>query len=170
VPTSLWRPKTEPGPGEHRLNGIGQTLKPIHAGNEALLNPLSLTDQECPFFSGYLKMLEGESSSLLKIDVEGFETCVIGGAQAVLSNKSLHSVIMELNGSGLRYGFSEDAISNTMNDYGFSTYAYEPFSRELKPLDGMKNPCGNTLFVRNIDAVKEKVACSPKVTIGKVQL
>lgn len=60
------------------------------------------------------EMLESESPSLLKIDVEGFETPVISGAHTVLSNPSLHSVIMELNGSGARYGFSEDDILNIM--------------------------------------------------------
>lgn len=102
------------------------------------------------------KILDGESPSMLKIDVEGFETPVIRGAHETLNNKSLHSVIMELNGSGSRYGFSENTILNTMKDYGFSTYTYEPFSRELKSLEGKNNLSENTLFIRNIEAVKKK--------------
>lgn len=81
-------------------------------------------------------ILKDKSPSVLKIDVEGFETPVLNGAQATLSNKSLHSVIMELNGSGSRYGFNEDDILEMMSSYGFSTYSYEPFSRELTTLDG----------------------------------
>lgn len=77
---------------------------------------------------------------------------------------------MELNGSATRYGFSEDAILKTMKDYGYSTYIYEPFSRELKSLDEKNNLSGNTLFIRNVEAVKERVAKAQKVTIGKVRL
>jgi membrane-bound ClpP family serine protease len=41
------------------------------------------------------------------MDVEGFETSVLKRASKVLGNPSLHSVLMELNGLGLRYGFYE---------------------------------------------------------------
>ncbi len=116
------------------------------------------------------KILDGEAPSMLKIDVEGFETPVIHGARATFNNQSLHSVIMELNGCCSRYGFSEDAILNTMKDYGFSTYTYEPFSRELKFLEGKNNLSGNTLFIRNAEVIKERVAKAQKVSIGKVQL
>lgn len=116
------------------------------------------------------KVLEGESPSMLKIDVEGFEAQVIRGAHDTLSNPSLHSVVMELNGSGFRYGFNEDTILSQMKNFGFSTYTYEPFSRELASLDGKNNQSGNTLFIRNLDAVKEKIAKAPKATIGHLQL
>ncbi len=113
-------------------------------------------------------ILKGQSPSTLKIDVEGFETPVLAGAKATLSNPSLHSVIMELNGSGARYGYNEDEILDTMRRYGFSSYRYEPFSRELKTLDGKNCTSGNTLFVRNTEKVLEILKESPKVLVGDV--
>jgi hypothetical protein len=77
---------------------------------------------------------------------------------------------MELNGSGSRYGFSEDAILDTMRNYGFSTYSYDPFSRTLASLPGKSPGSGNTLFIRDEEAVKERIAKAPRVTIGRVQL
>lgn len=115
-------------------------------------------------------VLEDERPFLMKVDVEGFETRVVEGARAVLSNPSVAAVIMELNGSGSRYGFSEDAILDTMRNYGFSTYSYDPFSRTLASLPGKSPGSGNTLFIRDEEAVKERIAKAPRVTIGRVQL
>jgi FkbM family methyltransferase len=116
------------------------------------------------------KVLQGKAPSMVKIDVEGFETSVLEGSHETLSNKSLHSVIMELNGSGLRYGFREEKILKTMIAQGFSTYTYEPFSRELKTLNGKNNVSGNTLFIRNVELVKKRIEKSPKILFGSLSI
>ena len=114
--------------------------------------------------------LEGESPCVIKIDVEGFEAQVISGAHMVLSNESLHSVVMELNGSESRYGFSEEKLLKTMLDYGFSTYSYEPFSRGLTSLEGKNNQSGNTLFIRNESAISRRLKVAPKIKVGNVEI
>jgi hypothetical protein len=99
------------------------------------------------------------------------ETLVLRGARAALTSPALHSVIMELNGIGTkRYGFSEDEILKTMKGYGFSTYVYEPFSRQLNSFNGKHKAFGNALFVRNEGAVEDKVKKSPLVKIGHTRL
>jgi len=79
-------------------------------------------------------VVAGESPTVMKMDIEGFETPALKGATAVLGNPSLHSVLMELNGSGLRYGYQDDWIVSHMQGFGFSTFEYEPFTRELVPV------------------------------------
>lgn len=116
------------------------------------------------------EILKGQSPSVLKIDVEGFETPVLAGARTTLSNPSLHSVIMELNGSGSRYGYNENEILDTMHHYGFSAYRYAPFSRELKTLDWKNSLSGNTLFLRNVEMLGEKLRRSPKILVNDVFL
>jgi FkbM family methyltransferase len=59
-------------------------------------------------------VLQGEMPALIKIDVEGFETEVINGAHEVLKNEKLKAIIIELNGSGGRYGYNEDDIKSTL--------------------------------------------------------
>jgi len=109
--------------------------------------------------------LAHESASLMKIDVEGFETEVLNGASEVLRNPALHSVIMELNGSGDRYGYDESKILDMMRVYGFATYSYDPLRRALVSLNGKNLRSGNTLFIRNIDLVRERLQSAPRVSV-----
>lgn len=110
------------------------------------------------------EVLEGFEPLLVKIDVEGFETRVIAGAHETLCRQSLSGVIMELNGSGNRYGFDESKLHATMLDHGFKTYTYSPFRRELMPLGGKNANSGNMLYLRNIDEVVSRLGSAPKFT------
>lgn len=114
-------------------------------------------------------VLNGESPALMKIDVEGYETNVLQGAEETLKKKTLHSVIMELIGAGSRYGFDESRILELMFDYGFKTYSYNPFDRSLIDLEGKKLNLGNTLFIRDMPLVLERLRNAPKFSVfGKL--
>ncbi len=110
-------------------------------------------------------VLQGGKPALIKIDVEGYETLVLSGGKEVLGQDTLLGVIMELNGSGSRYGYSEDKLHNTMLDYGFSTYSYSPFDRSLIPLAGKNCKSGNTLYLRHIDVVSERLQSAKQFVI-----
>ena len=56
-------------------------------------------------------LLRNGSPALIKIDVEGFETEVMKGMQATLELPVLKAIIIELNGSGMRYGYSRSQCS-----------------------------------------------------------
>ena len=98
-------------------------------------------------------------------DVEGFETAVLQGAAKTLKNSTLQAVIMELNGSGRRYGYDESDILNLMLDHGFKCYAYNPMNRTLMELEGKNRQSGNTLFLRNISLIQDRLNTAPKVAI-----
>jgi FkbM family methyltransferase len=116
------------------------------------------------------RVLDREIPSILKIDVEGFETLVIKGASRTLRHERLHSVIIELNGSGSRYGFDEDEIRRTMRDHGFRAFKYEPFMRRLIPLEAGDDTRDNALFIRKEQAILGKIRSAPRLRVGNAWL
>lgn len=163
----------------NRLSGHVQTLN-IGIGNEegvlrftagldtvnhVLSDSESVDDiVEVPIVA--LNDLLGDKNPLLiKIDVEGFETNVIAGAELVLSHPSLLAVIMELNGSGDRYDFDEQVLHEKMLSFGFNSYTYEPFERQLISLNGTKSSSGNTLYIRSVDEVSRRLISSQRYLV-----
>jgi FkbM family methyltransferase len=109
--------------------------------------------------------LRGKAPTVLKIDVEGFETRVLAGADATLRSAGLLALLLELNGSGARYGFDESALHAKVQEYGFLPARYEPLTRELRVADNGRNHTGNTLYVRSIEALQARIASAPRFTV-----
>jgi len=122
--------------GEDTMN---HALAPGESSDHAVEVPVSSLD----------KLAGDRAPALIKIDVEGFETPVLQGAPLVLASPTLKAVIMELNGSGRRYGFDESVLLRWMAAAGFRTYSYDPSTRQLIDLGGKNLESGNTLFVRD---------------------
>lgn len=89
----------------------------------------------------------GWGPTMIKIDVEGFEANVIRGATSLLAQNSLQAVLIELNGLGARYGFSDADIHAQLLKHGFSPTLYDPVARRLHALEDHRTE-GNTLYVR----------------------
>lgn len=112
----------------------------------------------------------GRMPRLIKIDVEGFEAGVIAGAHNVLSKDTLVSVIMELNDSGGRYGFTDAGVHGKMLDFGFRPFLYEPFERKLSPLASRNEKSGNTLYIRDLNFVRDRLATAPRFKIRGAEI
>ena len=105
---------------------------------------------------------------VIKMDVEGFEWNVLLGAEHTLKSENLKAIIIELNGSSGRYGFSDDNIHEKLIAHSFRPYAYEPFRRKLSLLETYGN--FNTLYIRDFDWVSNRIQSAPKFKLFKHEI
>jgi FkbM family methyltransferase len=103
--------------------------------------------------------------AMMKIDVEGYETMVLRGATRLLADRTLNSLLIELNGSGARYGFDEGAILSMLEGLGFRPYQYDALQRRLDPLEGRSRSSGNTLFIRDVEQARRRVAAARRYKV-----
>lgn len=101
-------------------------------------------------------LLAGRSPAFIKLDVEGYEAEVIGGAVEALKNPSLLAIETE----------SRDAeVLSKLRSAGFVEHAYDPMNRTLSAEIGVSN---NALFVRDLTKVRERIVASRRY--GVLQL
>lgn len=110
---------------------------------------------------------ENTIPTLIKIDVEGFETRVLQGAQHTIQNNQLKCIIIELNGSGKKYGFNEEAIHLNLLKLGFKPYTYNPFERLLKEVRQYGNH--NTIYIRDLPFVMKRITEAEKISVNQVE-
>jgi len=104
---------------------------------------------------------------LLKVDVEGFETEVFGGAEKTLQNQVLQAIIVERNGSGNRYGYDEEKLHEQIRSHGFSACSYVPFTRQVHPVG---NQDGNIIYIRDLKSANERLRTAPAFELGDLKV
>ncbi len=102
--------------------------------------------------------LEVSGPCMIKVDVEGYESAVVAGAQRTLSSPAVMAVLMELNGSGARYGFEEQKLHCRMLDFGYSAVRYDPLARQLHPHAAGRGAGENLLYIRDAETLQTRVA------------
>lgn len=108
-------------------------------------------------------VLGAETPLLLKIDVEGFESEVLKGATRTLQQQTLKAILIELNGSGERYGYKDEDIHQLLRANGFEPYEYIPEQRQLVKQTGYGKL--NTLYIRDEAFVLARITKQRKIRI-----
>jgi FkbM family methyltransferase len=104
---------------------------------------------------------------LMKIDVEGYESEVLKGSNNTLSNPKLKALIIELNGSGSRYGIDEKLVHEHLLNFGFKPYQYNPYYKTLLLLNNYG--VNNTIYIRDLEYVKQRIETARRIKVGPSQ-
>jgi FkbM family methyltransferase len=92
--------------------------------------------------------------AIMKIDVEGYEAEVLAGAIETASRPELVAIITENNEESRKYGDGIQSVSSFMSRHGFTAVTYDPWRRDIIA----KHKSDNTLYLRDIEKVKRRVA------------
>jgi len=103
--------------------------------------------------------------SLMKIDVEGYEKFVLEGSKTSLQNKNLKAVIIEINFSNKFYGIENEEVSEILIKNNFKPYKYNPLNRQLTELKSYNKEQFNTIFIRDLNFVENRLIESNKIKI-----
>ena len=109
------------------------------------------------------EVLGDDCPSLIKIDVEGFETEVLNGSRAILTNPKLKAIIIELNGSGNRYGYDDMSIHTMLSTLGFQPADYDPFTRSINLKDNYGKT--NTIYIRDVNFIATRTKTAKKYKV-----
>lgn len=93
---------------------------------------------------------------VLKIDVEGFELAVLLGAREHLAAGRISAIIIELNGSGARYGIADEQVHAMLNNHGYKAIGFVPEARQIVPSEISLNGEGNVIYVRDIETARAR--------------
>lgn len=134
-----------------------------HHGGRTLSVPAVRLDDDLP---------RDTRCRVLKIDVEGYESQVLAGAPALLASPLLQAVIVELNGSGRRFGQSDQSLDKTLRDNGLRPCRYLPFERRL--VDGPRGAgaagSDNMLYLRDPATIQARLTGAPGYRVAGVTL
>lgn len=104
-------------------------------------------------------ILGDRAPAFVKIDAEGLEGAVIEGAMNTLSRTQCRGLIVEIHGTGARYGLDDSELISRLTTLGFEPINYLPFERRLVPRPEFK--LGNVIFVRDRGAVEQRLREGP---------
>jgi FkbM family methyltransferase len=104
--------------------------------------------------------------TLLKLDAEGFEGAILEGGRRTLASPALLALVVEITEHCQRYGVTPSELFDRIVRFGFVPVHYDPLLRRLTPRSTSGSRWSEeqtTIFVRNVDAVTERLIGAPRI-------
>ena len=89
---------------------------------------------------------EPKNTTIIKIDVEGYEKFVLEGGINFFKNPYVIAIIIELNGNGSAFNVSDLEVHKMITSFDFKPIDYDPFKRKIILIDAYSD---NGLFPNN---------------------
>jgi FkbM family methyltransferase len=99
-----------------------------------------------------------ETIDFMKVDVEGAELMVLQGASNILDRGGVGVMQLELNDALKRYGIQRSDVVGLLGKHGYALYTYDCTQNKIDKVQESKNIPQNVYAIRNIDAVRSKLA------------
>lgn len=105
------------------------------------------------------EVLGGRGAALIKIDVEGHSDGVLAGATRALASPDTAALIVELFGPK-----ETNATLRMLQSLGYTPIEYQPLTRQVVPQQKLGHG-NNTIFVRDVEKVRERVQDARKFRV-----
>ncbi|MEO6456050.1 MAG: FkbM family methyltransferase [Ginsengibacter sp.] len=116
-------------------------------------NALTVTSQR---IDSYVDQLNISGIAYMKIDVEGFEYAVLKGANAVLLNKRITIIQLEINKTISNSGRSINDVLELLNHYKYMLCSYDVIANQLKVV-AFSNKRENYFAVNDLEKINLKL-------------
>jgi FkbM family methyltransferase len=111
-------------------------------------------------------ILVDRTPTLIKLDVEGWESEVLAGATSTLCSTSLLGLIVEMNSTDAAFSPNELAVHECLLANDFRPHAYDPLTRSLTLLPSKNLKSVNTIYLRNVDQITALLASGPAFEVN----
>ncbi|MEZ4254457.1 MAG: FkbM family methyltransferase [Polyangiales bacterium] len=93
----------------------------------------------------------------IKIDVKGFELEVLKGAAALLVERRIGVLLLEMISFGPKYGSTRDAVERTLRDAGYALFAASSEGLTLNAVPPGGPYPENAFAIADVDAVRRRI-------------
>lgn len=163
-----------------RLNGLGDRVTLLNIGLSHEPGTLHFSTSRDTMNSVLVEGEGGEAAAVavkplddlvgagvpfaVKIDVEGYEYAVLQGAKQTLADPALQVIVIEMNGSGVKYGHPDRDVAGLLEAAGFQRVRYRPEARDVTPAGAVQDGQSNGIYVRDIETIRERLRGSREFT------
>jgi len=149
--------------------GVGSAVGELYFSNDAdTENKVSINVRTntslVPVTTLDNEMIISDAIYVLKVDVEGFEMEVLKGARNLLKSGKISCIIIETNGAGLEFGYTDLELHNFICSFGYSAINYDPLHRKIEHIKSPNN-IANTIYLANVEQAKIICKNSKKIVI-----